>query len=155
LIAAACSDGRIRLWDTRAGHSIRQLSAFLGKDSGYASCIAIDDSGEWMIVGNSCRYSLIFHIPSGQVLRALPTKGITRSIGFLDYGRIVTVASDGVVYGWDLEGEPTFRIEVGYPLLHLDTWESSLLTCGASDKASFIPNVMFRPVQFHIHSPRS
>jgi WD40 repeat protein len=85
LVYAGYSNGSLKIWDTRTEKIGKIVNPFQNKDKWNAvSCIALDDSKNWMVCGGTPAYMTLWYLPSMNVTSVMPTSSSTNDIAFVD-----------------------------------------------------------------------
>src|SRR5690606_5006984 len=83
------SNGEMKIWDTRNGkiakiiYPLQNLSSDK-KTWNAISCIALDDSKNWMVCGGTPTYMTLWYVPSMSITAVMPTSSSTNDISFVD-----------------------------------------------------------------------
>ncbi|MGD9648318.1 MAG: WD40 repeat domain-containing serine/threonine protein kinase [Pirellulales bacterium] len=102
-LATACGDGRVRVWDWRAG----QLMAELGDQQGEANCVVYSLDGRLLISGDDAGRVVIRDSVTHAKLRELRHDEANRNarivgLVFSPDGETLYVASDNSLFSWDV-----------------------------------------------------
>eukprot|EP01001_Neometanema_parovale_P008258 NODE_4537_length_1050_cov_91.033441_g4335_i0.p1 GENE.NODE_4537_length_1050_cov_91.033441_g4335_i0~~NODE_4537_length_1050_cov_91.033441_g4335_i0.p1 ORF type:complete len:158 (-),score=18.12 NODE_4537_length_1050_cov_91.033441_g4335_i0:106-579(-) len=116
------------MWDLRSGKCSNTLAAFEGqqltadkaanfRSKQWVSCMDVDASNNWLIVGGGCQYLTLWHLPSSTLSAVLPTASTAQCALFDDH-QIVTAGSEPFVTFWSKNGKVTGRLPVACPSVY-------------------------------------
>jgi len=114
-VLTGSEDGTVRVWDTttfqsvaivdpenRTGYDANKMSQFKrSSNSGikWVSCLTIDDSDNWLVIGSSSKWMTLWHLPSLQSVAVMPTGGTPQAVSF-HADRIISVGNENKIYHW-------------------------------------------------------
>lgn len=105
-------DGSVYLWDPSASNS--PVHTIKAGDGQWVGCVAVDQSGEWMVYGGSAA-PVVFHLGSMNKILSLPVPEGTVSQGAIfAKDNIITVGSEPTVRHWTVNGLPVAAVPGGH-----------------------------------------
>eukprot|EP00731_Ephydatia_muelleri_P022889 Em0015g472a len=105
-------DGAVYVWDPSASNS--PVHTIKAGDGRWIGCVAVDQSGEWMVYGGSDA-PVVFHLGSMNKILSLPVPdGVVSQGAIFAKDNIITVGSEPTVRHWTVNGLPVAAVPGGH-----------------------------------------
>ena len=105
-------DGAVYIWDQSASNC--PVHTIKTGDGQWIGCVAVDQSGEWMVYGGSVA-PVVFHLGSMNKILSLPVPdGVVSQGAIFAKDNIITVGSEPTVRHWTVNGLPVAAVPGGH-----------------------------------------
>lgn len=119
----ASEDGTAALWDLRSpGPPVSRVNPAAGAECAagaggpYLSCLATDETGDWMACGGGSRFVTLWHTPSRAVVSTMPSSCVPQALAWYD-GTVLAGYNERHVVRWSPGGRRVGRLAASSKLV--------------------------------------
>ncbi|XP_019857035.1 PREDICTED: THO complex subunit 6 homolog [Amphimedon queenslandica] len=113
-------DGSVKIWDpTASKEAVNTIKRKGGNKDAWISSVAIDSSGEWMVVGGLTPPTLYKMGSLSRIVEFDVPKNVSTTVLKFAAGQILSAGSESVVRHWKVNGEAVRSVPVSSTISHV------------------------------------